>query len=114
MTGIVVTHDGNIYAKDFQKPLHRSAGETVGGLIEIVRPQRLSRPYVMIVNDNFLNLCLPLNPVGCYLYRTDKHGYPICRDIIILKEEGEDLVSLDDEELRTIKCYTQMICAAVN
>ena len=109
MIGIVVTHDGNIYAKDFREPLYRSTGEVVGGRTEIVRPRRLGRPYCMIVNEEFLLLQLPLNPVGCYLYDTDKHGHKTCRTIIIMKEQGEDSVALDPKEQRVISHYMKMI-----
>lgn len=105
MIGIVVTPDGNIYAKDLQEPLHRSAGKTVGGHIEIVRPRNLPRPYCMVVNEEFLLLRLPLNPVGCALYDTHQHGHPICGNIIILKEQGEYLVGLDPKEQKIIKEY---------
>lgn len=103
MTGIVVTHDGEIYTKDFQEPLHRSTGEIVGGLIEIVRPRRLGQPYIMITNEEFLLLELPLNPVGCYYYATERHGHPICGNIVIMKEQGEELVDLAPDEAESIR-----------
>ena len=109
MTGIVVTHDGEIYTKDFQEPLHRSAGEIVGGLIEIVRPRRLGQPYIMITNEEFLLLELPLKPVGCYLYCTDEHGHPICGNIIIMKKQGEKIIDMDPKEQRVIIDYMKMI-----
>ena len=78
MNGIVITPSGEIYIRQFEEPLYRSAGEVVGGLIEVVRPKRLGKPYCMIVNEEFLLLGLPKNPVGSYLYATDEHGHPIC------------------------------------
>ena len=113
MKGILATPNGEVQTQEYGEPLYKSTGKAVDGHIEIVRPRRLGRPYVMIVNEDFLRPCLPLNPVGSYLYRTDEHGHPICGNIIILKEAGEDLVGLDDDELRIIKGYMQMIYAAV-
>ena len=109
MNGIVVTTNGEIYCREFQKPLHRSAGEVVGGLIEHVRPRRLWKPYFMIVNEYFLLKNLPLNPVGCYLYGTDLHGHPICGNIIIMKEQGEDIVNLDQEEATEVESILRFI-----
>lgn len=109
MNGIVVTTKGEIYHREFQEPLHRSAGEVVGGHIEFVRPSRLGKPYCMIVNEEFLLQGLPVNPVGCYLYATDEHGHPICGNIIIMKEHGEDIINLDPAELRLICGYMKMI-----
>lgn len=98
MTGIVVTPKGEVETRELKEPLHQSAGAVVGGLIEIVRPRRLERPYIMIVNENFINLRLPLNPVGSYLYCTDEHGHPICGNIIILKEEDQEITGLNLHE----------------
>lgn len=109
MNGIVVTTNGEIYCREFQEPLHRSAGEVVGGSLEIVRPRRLGRPYCMIVNKCFLLEALPLNPVGCYLYGTDLHDHPICGNIIIMKEQGEDIVDLDQVEATEVEDILRFI-----
>lgn len=113
MNGLIIEPNGKIYIKEFQEPLHRSAGEIVGGLIEIVKPRRLGYPYVMIVNEEFLLLQLPYNPVGSWLYCTDEHGHPICGNILILKEEGENLTSIDPEELQWLKSFMKFIYKSV-
>ena len=99
MKAVTVTHDLKIGFTELDKPLYKSAGEIVGGWIEIVRPRGLQRPYVMIVNEEFLLLELPRNEIGCYLYQTYDHGHPICGNFLILKEQGEDLVGLMDIEV---------------
>lgn len=99
MKVVTVTHDLKIGFTELDKPLYKSAGEIVGGWIEIVRPRGLQRPYVMIVNEEFLLLDLPRNEIGCYLYQTYDHGHPICGNFLILKEQGEDLVGLMDTEI---------------
>ena len=98
MKAVTVTHDLKIGFTELDEPLYRSAGEYVGGHIEIVRPRGLNRPYVMIVNEEFLLLGLPKNLIGCYLYHTHIHGHTICGNFLIMKEQGEDLVGLTDIE----------------
>lgn len=113
MNGIVVTTKGEIYHREFSEPMHRSAGEVVGGPIEFVRPYRLGKPYCMIVNEIFLYQELPINPVGCYLYATDEHGHPICGNIIIMKEHGEDIIDLDPDEIEDIEDIMKLIYKSV-
>lgn len=76
--------------------------ELVGGYIEIVRPAHLRRPYVMIVNEDGINLGLPINNTGSLLY-----GGPIVGDVLILQEgfneDGEpDLLSLGADEAHNL------------
>lgn len=99
MKAVTVTHDLKIGWIELEKPLHRSAGEFVGGYIEIVRPRGLKRPYVMIVNEEFLLQGLPKNEIGCYLYQTHLHGAPILGNFLIMKEQGPELVGLEDAEV---------------
>lgn len=99
MKAVTVTHDLQIGFTELEKPLYRSAGAFVGGHIEIVRPRGLNRPYVMIVNEEFRLLGLPKNEIGCYLYQTHLHGNPIQGNFLIIKEEGPDLVGLEEPEV---------------
>lgn len=102
MKGIVVTTDNTVETRDFGEPLYRTVGEAVGGCIEIVHPQGLVEPLVMIVNDEGLLRELPMNMVGSVLYGTHNHGHPIVGNIVIMKtgltSEGTDIVGLDDDE----------------
>lgn len=106
MKGLIITTDNIIRTKDFSEPAYKSVGEAVGGYIEIVHPKRLDTPYCMVVNDAGLLIGLPLNLHGSYLYCTDQHGSPIVGDIVILKEEyndmGIDLAGLTDDECVTL------------
>lgn len=72
----------------------------VGGFIEIVRPQYLRRPYVMVVNEEGLLQDLPVNNTGSLLYAGLT---PIVGDVVIMKEgfndEGEpDLLGMEPAE----------------
>lgn len=72
----------------------------VGGFIEIVRPQYLKRPYVMIVNEEGLLRDLPVNNTASLLYAGIT---PIVGDVVIMKEgyndEGEpDILGLEPTE----------------
>lgn len=109
MKAVTVTHDLDIGFTELQKPLYRSAGEFVGGHIEIVRPRGLQRPYVMIVNEEFLLLGLPRNEIGCYLYQTHLHGNPICGNFLIMKEDGEELIGLQDVETLRVMLAMQKV-----
>lgn len=102
MKTVVVCADGSVSIRDLTLPIHQSAGQIVGGPIEIVHPVRLRKPFCMIVNEVYTLMNLPVNLVGCYMYRTDVHGHPICGDIIFSKISGEDLVDLTAAEADTI------------
>lgn len=101
MKAVLIKSDLTIEAIDLTEPLNKSLQAAVGGFFEIVRPQGLRYPYLMIVNENYIKLGLPRNEIGCYLYRTLIHGHPILGDIIIMKEgivnadRERDLIGLD-------------------
>ena len=114
MKGVCVSTDSKVEVRDFGKPLYKTVGEAVGGCIEIVHPYGLRRPYVMIVNEEGLLLDLDINPIGCDLYRTMRHGQPIVGNIVIMKvgyADGEpDIVGLADNEIEEIK---KLICGGI-
>jgi len=74
-----------------------------GGFIETVYPNRLEKPFCMIVDDDGLRKGLPTNTFGSFLYETEKHGNRIAGDIFIMKQvwvsDGYDLKGLSDEEI---------------
>lgn len=112
MKGIVITPGGDISVQDFHTPLYQTVGAAVGGYIEHVKPMRLPEPYCMIVNEDGCILRLPINPVGCALYRTDIHGFPILGTIVIMQDgfaNGEhDIVGIPDSEIpRLVKQFKQ-------
>ena len=109
MKAVTVTHDLQIGFTELQKPLYRSAGAFVGGWIEIVWPRGLKRPYVMIVNEEFMLLGLPRNEIGCYLYQTHLHGNPICGNFLLMKEQGPELVGLEDTEILQVMAAMQKV-----
>jgi hypothetical protein len=117
MKGIVITTDDEISIRDFDRPLHRTVGEAVGGYIEIVKPVGLKPPFVMVVNDEGLLLDLEVNALGCVLYGTLAHGHPIVGDIVIMKlgiVNGEpDLVGLEDQQAVELQgLFKQMLVRA--
>ncbi len=104
MKAVLIKPDMTITAIDLTEPLHKSAGEAVGGWIEVVRPQGLKRPYLMIANEEFLHLDLAKNDIAGYLYGTYKHGHPICGNVLIMKEiitedMEHDVGGLDSSEI---------------
>ena len=50
MKGVVFTTDEKMYVKDFEEPLYKTAGKVVGGPIELVYPERLDSPFLLIAN----------------------------------------------------------------
>ena len=106
MKGILVTSDCEIKEVDLPLPLYESAGDLLGGSMEHVIARRLERPYCLVVNGEGSMLDLPENKVGCYLYETDEHGYPILGDFLIMKDiwtsEGIDISGLDEEDVASV------------
>ena len=101
---------------DVEEPLHKTIRDALGGYIETIRPRRVPFPLTMIVDEEGLPKELPLNPIGCYMYETDKHNQPIVGDIIIMREEmtndGIVLIGLEqshiDDLLPLIKRLSKM------
>ena len=114
---VLIKTDMTIRAVELQEPTYKSLQAAVGGNFEIVRPRGLRRPYVMIVNEDFVNLGLPRNEIGCYLYQTLTHGHPIQGDIIIMQEDETDLIGLDPLDvplvIKAMKTVKEMVCSEV-
>lgn len=109
MKGIVITPSNDISLIDVLEngePLYALISAVVGGFMENVRPRRLRKGLIMIVNEEGLLHGLPVNPMASWLYETDKHGQPIVGKVIILEEglyEGEpDIVGISDEEASAV------------
>lgn len=85
--------------------------DLLGDNPEHVRPRRLPPPYCMFVDGNGLLKDLPLNPVGSWLYETDKHGFPIAGDVYLLKDgwgpNGFDSLGLEDEDIAALLPWMQ-------
>lgn len=75
---------------------HKSLREEVGGYVELVRTQKLldyfKTKVVMIVDEEGLVKNLPVNPMGCYFYDTNKHGNPIVGD-------GDHICNMDPSKV---------------
>lgn len=83
---------------------HKSLREEVGGYVELVRTQKLldyfKTKVVMIVDEEGLVKNLPVNPMGCYFYDTNKHENPIVGDVILGLLVGFDMhvIGLGDRD----------------
>ena len=114
---VLIKTDMSVSIAELTEPLYQSLQAAVGGNFEIVRPRGLRRPYVMIVNEDFVNLGLPRNEIGCYLYQTLIHGHPIQGDIIIIQEDETDLIGLDPLDvplvIKAMKTVKEMVCSEV-
>lgn len=107
MKGVVFTDSETMCVKDFAEPLYRTAGEVVGGPIEVVRPRGLKRPLCFLCNEEGLLQRLPMNILGSVWYGTGEHGHPIVGTIVVMKEgmteEGPDIIGLSDGEIRKVR-----------
>lgn len=79
-------------------------GAVVGGLIQVVNPKGLPKPFCMIVNEEGRLRNLPFHPIASFWYGTQMHGQPIVGTVVLLKEalnaEGEpDLAGLNNAEI---------------
>lgn len=99
---IVSIIDVSIIDVDFDdyKDIQRAIG---GGHFETVHTTRMHAVFedeslIMIVNESGLLKQLPENMLGCVLYRTYEHGYPIVGDLVFARIRGEDIIGLDDAE----------------
>lgn len=114
MKGVVITTDMTMHKGSFGQPLYKTAGDAVGGWIEVVHPRGLRRPFCFLCNEEGLIRDLPLNPVGSIWYGILDHGYPIAGNIVVLKKgmvSGEpDIVGLTDAEIAEIKALAQAVC----
>lgn len=78
----------------------------VGGYIETVPTDLLNREYTVLCNEEGKLEQLPINPTGCKLYGTERHGFPIYGNIVIAKigfSNGEpDIVGLSEDDVESI------------
>lgn len=103
MRAVIIPTSGAPYITNLAEPLHRSAGELLGGMIEHVNPRSLKLPYCMLVNEDYLRLRLPFNPVASFLYGTHVNGHPICGPAIIMKQTFDDVTGLERKEAMKIQ-----------
>lgn len=114
MKAVVIKTTGNIYPVTLTNPLHRSVGAIVNDHIEVVRPINLKRPYVMICAESGLLKDMPLNIVASYLYGMQHHGVPIVGDVIIMREDGVNLIGLEDLELLRVQAQMSALWAVLS
>lgn len=114
MKAIVIKTSGSIYPVTLTKPLYRSAGAIVNDNIEVVRPINLKRPYVMICAESGLLKEMPLNLIASYLYGMQHHGNPIVGDVIIMREDGINLLGLEDLELLRVQAQMSALWATLS
>ena len=109
MNAIKVTTDDVISVVEIGNPKLKCLQTEVGGHIEVVRPQGLRNPQVMIVDEEGLLKSKEPNFIGCLLYKTQQHGHPIVGDILIMLEQpgpdGYDLFGLPHNTVIELTAY---------
>lgn len=69
-------------------------------LIDIVRTDGLGHEFVMIVDDEGLLKEDPMiNMIASVLYGFKKHGEFLVGDVLIMREDEEDLAGLDSDQI---------------
>lgn len=95
--GVQILHDVD------DEDLLRVLQQTVDGFIEIVYPQGLSKPYLMVVNEEGLLRGMDLNPIASALYGIWDHGFPIVGPAVICKQiltaDGPDIGPLEEADI---------------
>jgi hypothetical protein len=130
---IKVSMDMEVTVHDFPqgtiRERNRQLCELIGNgceMIEHVMPRRLynelwhtrevkcenSKCVAMLVDEEFLfKNELQFNPIGCYLYETDKHGSPIMGNILFVGDTytGDGITFSGIEEETFNKLYRQLM-----
>ncbi len=103
MKTVKVTTDNRISLIDIDFNDFKSIQQAIGGHFETVRT-RLMVDYfrdpsvIMLVDEDGLIKELPENALGCALYGTPQHGFPIVGDLVFARVDGENIVAPDDPE----------------
>lgn len=112
MKTVKVTTDNKISIIDVDFDDFRSIQRAIGGHFETVHTQLMVDYFndpsmIMLVDEDGLLKELPANALGCALYGTPRHGFPIVGDLIFARIVGEYIVAPDDPEaLRERLFYT--------
>ena len=98
MKTVKVTTDNKISIIDVDFDDFRSIQQAIGGHFETVHTQLMADYFkdpslIMLVDEEGRIKKLPVNPVGCTLYRGIIAG-----DLIFARIAGEDIVAPDDAE----------------
>lgn len=98
MKTVKVTTDNKISIIDVDFDDFRSIQQAIGGHFETVHTQLMADYFkdpslIMLVDEEGRIKELPINPVGCTLYRGIIAG-----DLIFARIAGEDIVAPDDPE----------------
>ena len=103
MKGIVITADNDMYVANFRN--FPQIAEKMGwDITERVKPWGLGPAYCMLIDEEGRvpkegKPKTPMNNFGSLMYGMLVHGCPIVGDIVIMKDQGPNIVGLDDDEL---------------
>ena len=103
MRTVKVTTDNKISLIDVDFSSFSSIQQVIDVCFETVQTQLMvdyfnDASMIMLVDEEGLIKELPVNALGCALYGTPQHRYPIVGDLIFAKISGEDIVAPDDPE----------------
>lgn len=112
MRAIKLLTDGRAMVVELPKRehLYQSMQAEIGcDMVEIVGCglNELGEKYCMVCDEEFLLKGRPvINPVASYFYGLQKHGQPLCGDVLIMKNQftndGIDTVGLDNDDIAQI------------
>ena len=103
MLKLIVLRPNDTQIVDAEKDLLKQLQMLVGGFIEVVHPEGLSSPYLIVVDEEgALKENMQVNPVATFLYNLNSMQtgdiYPIMGVAVMLKE----VVDKDDEDFAAL------------
>lgn len=103
MKTVKVTTDNKVSIIDVDFSDFKSIQQAIGGSFETVHTQLMADYFknpsvIMLVDEEGLVKGLSENALGCALYGTARHGYPIVGDLIFGIVVGEDIVGPENPE----------------
>ena len=109
MNAMIITTSNLIFPVEWPTDFSFSWVEKLIGcdMIEIVRPEKLPRKFVMLIDEEGKLKPNSINPICSWLYGTEHHGDPIVGNAMIVKEtfvNGEmDFCGMTVEELEELR-----------
>lgn len=105
LKALAVRTNGTYEIKEYEAPLHKALGQTVGGWIEIVTPAvsivsgLIDNHHRFVCNEEGALIPLPHNVFGTMLYGNIIHGDIVMCKVGITQGGDIDIVSLTDDEI---------------
>ena len=100
---VKITTDNKVSVVELPSWSYQAQEEAIGAdYTEIVKTQRMMELFkqevVMLVDESGLVKKRDVNLVASFLYGYDRHGHPICGDVLLAIQEGPEIFPVDNPE----------------